>query len=405
MTISFAFDLPFPEAIAQLEGRGVVLPEAYYNDLPADARRVAFSVSGLARLDQVQSVLDRLCEHLEDGGTLATFQKWAAEQDWSLPKHRLETIFRNAVQTAYNAGHWRHFEDAKDARPYLMYDAINDSRVRPSHLALDGVIRRVDDPFWRTHSPPLGHRCRCALLSLSESQAQDRSNPGNDGQPRGVHKPETPDMKADDDGWGHRPDLGREETLRRLLEKRRGQCGIEFGWKRKDQPVWCSGPGQELLDRLFMALAVKNKPAVSETRKRMDILDFAARVEREKDYDGKPPVGAFTGQKRLFDLIGEKALWVNRIALRGSYLRHAIHNHAPGGVRQDKKPIATDDLFLLEDAINQPDVTEWDGKRSESGNPLVKYARRFEKGFFVVIAEVTAGKARRSLTVFNFYWK
>jgi hypothetical protein len=56
-----------------------------------------------------------------------------------------------------------------------MYDAINDSRVRPAHLALDGIIRPKDSPFWAIHSPPCGFRCRCSLISLTDKQARDRS--------------------------------------------------------------------------------------------------------------------------------------------------------------------------------------------------------------------------------------
>lgn len=158
MAVTIDFDADFDEQVAQARAQRVLLPEAFYR-LPAEKRALAFAVSGLARLDQAQAVADALARNLADGGTFEDFRKWALQQDWSLPRHRLETIYRNAVQTAYMAGHWRRFEEVKDDLPYLMYDAINDSRTRPSHLAMDGVIRPVDDPIWKTHTPPLGHRC------------------------------------------------------------------------------------------------------------------------------------------------------------------------------------------------------------------------------------------------------
>ncbi|EXE12573.1 phage head morphogenesis, SPP1 gp7 family domain protein [Acinetobacter sp. 983759] len=52
-----------------------------------------------------------------------------------------------------------------------MYSAINDSRVRPSHLALNRIVRHIDDPFWLTHYPPTGFRCRCTCIALTEKQA------------------------------------------------------------------------------------------------------------------------------------------------------------------------------------------------------------------------------------------
>lgn len=164
------------------------------------AQANTFTVSGLTALDQVQSVIDRVTTHLEAGGTLATFQQWAATQNFNLPAHRMETIYRNAIQNAYNAGHWRRFEENKRHSPYLMYDAINDGRTRPAHRAMDGLIRPVDDPIWLRISPPNGHRCRCRLVSLSADQAQARSRDG-----RGLNLPITPEMQADAGGWGGKP--------------------------------------------------------------------------------------------------------------------------------------------------------------------------------------------------------
>ncbi len=197
---SIRFDLPFDEAIASAKARGVLLPDAYYNEIQIEARRKAFTVSGLAAIDQIQAVKDKLGSIIAGGGTLADFQKWAETNSIGLSKPRLETIFRNNVQGAYNAGQWRSFEANKAFRPYLMYDAINDARTRPNHLANDGVIRRVDDPHWETHSPAMGHRCRCTLISLNEAQAVARSRGDN-----GLNKMVTSDMDADDEGWGRRP--------------------------------------------------------------------------------------------------------------------------------------------------------------------------------------------------------
>lgn len=156
--LELSFLLPFDEAIEAAKKRGVKLPDDYYS-LPMEKRRESFTVAGLAELDQVQAVKDALDKHLATGGTLGEFQRWAKAQDFGIPRHRLETIYRNSVQTAYNAGHWRNFEEHEDSRGYLMYDAINDGRVRPAHKALDGIIKPVGDPFWASHSPPLGHRC------------------------------------------------------------------------------------------------------------------------------------------------------------------------------------------------------------------------------------------------------
>jgi len=194
VAVSIDFHAPWDVQIAQARAQGVKLSGVYYA-MSAEKRAQAFTVSGLAKLDQVQRVADEMSRSQAEGKTLAEFQKWAKTQDWQLPKHRLETIYRNAVQTSYQAGHWRDFEENAKERPYLMYDAINDSRVRPSHLALDGIIKPVGDSFWLTHSTPMGHRCRCTLRSLNHREAMAKG---------GVTQNVPVEGRADA-GWGHKP--------------------------------------------------------------------------------------------------------------------------------------------------------------------------------------------------------
>lgn len=176
--ISIAFNTPFYRAVEELKKRGIVLPDKYYGELQGVHRQLNFSIAGKASLDQLQGVLDSLEEAMNKGSTFAKWQKDIRVQDLGLPKHRLDNIFRTNIQAAYQRGHWENFQQSKKTRPYLMYDAINDSRVRPSHLAMDGIIRPVGDSFWNSHYPPNGFRCRCRCISLTEKQALDRSKNG-----------------------------------------------------------------------------------------------------------------------------------------------------------------------------------------------------------------------------------
>ena len=201
--LSIGFNVPFYEAIAAALERGVVLPDVYYGELQGIARQLAFTVSGLASLDQIQQVKDSLDKAIANGQSFNDWKKSVDAMGFGLPNYRLDNIFRTNLQGQYMAGKWEQFERNKANRPYLMYDAINDSRVRPSHLALDGVIRPVDDPYWNTHSCPNGFRCRCSLLSLTEKQAQARSGPG-----KGLNKQAVlPDgsLAEPDKGWDYSP--------------------------------------------------------------------------------------------------------------------------------------------------------------------------------------------------------
>lgn len=58
----------------------------------------------------------------------------------------------------------------KELRPYWQYDAVNDSKTRPSHLAMDGRVFMADDPIWDTWFPPNGFKCRCTVKTLSSAR-------------------------------------------------------------------------------------------------------------------------------------------------------------------------------------------------------------------------------------------
>jgi SPP1 gp7 family putative phage head morphogenesis protein len=197
--LSLSFNVKFAEAISAAKRRKVVLPDVYYGELQGIARQLAFSISGVTSYDQLKGVMDSLSARLESGQSFNDWKKEAAVADLGLPKHRLDNIFRTNLQGNYMAGKWEKFERNKKSRPYLMYDSVNDSRVRPSHLALDGIIRHIDDKFWDTNSAPRGFRCRCSMISLSADQAMARSNGDN-----GLNKDVGADIKPDP-GWDYSP--------------------------------------------------------------------------------------------------------------------------------------------------------------------------------------------------------
>lgn len=168
--------MTFLEALAYMHSRGIVLPDEYYGQMTARQRRRAFSVAGLASLEQVKHVANELSKVLDNGGTFADFQKGIESGDIKvqLPRHRWDNIFRTNIQASYNQGRWQQQQINKNSRPYLMYDAVNDSRTRPSHSALDGTIRHIDDPIWERIYPPIDFRCRCIVRALTEQQANDK---------------------------------------------------------------------------------------------------------------------------------------------------------------------------------------------------------------------------------------
>jgi len=160
----------FLEALQYAHSKKVVLPDEFYS-MDLKTRQMATTVSFLSSLEQAESVINSLNKTLASGGTFNDFQKLVAESEIVLPKHYLDNVFRTNIQSAYSHGRWQQQQRNKDKRQYLMYSAINDSRVRPAHLALNRIVLPIDHPFWLTHYPPLGFRCRCTVIALTEKQA------------------------------------------------------------------------------------------------------------------------------------------------------------------------------------------------------------------------------------------
>jgi len=172
--------LAFQEAVDFFRDK-VILKPGDFERLWAEAKTRAFTVAGVAKADVLKDIFDELARALEEGLTQEEWRRNANEilerRGWSgLTPFRADNIFRTNVQTAYQVGRYRQMTDPDvvDRRPYWMYDAVNDRRTRPTHLALDGKVYPADHPFWDTWYPPNGYRCRCGVVSLSEDQVRRR---------------------------------------------------------------------------------------------------------------------------------------------------------------------------------------------------------------------------------------
>lgn len=225
--IQAAFDMQPEDAVQFLKSKGVVIP-ADYKQMLAQARARAFSVAGVTQLNLLQDVLDLLAEATQQGRTFEDFKKELpkrlSESGWintsgeplSTP-WRLATIFRTNVQTALMASRYKTLQRVKKSRELWQYVAIQDSRTRPSHAALHGRIYPADHPFWQSHFPPNGFRCRCDVITYSRAEAEDLGlseseggEPVNMQIPASARNAETRKVQAwrDSDGTLHVPDAG-----------------------------------------------------------------------------------------------------------------------------------------------------------------------------------------------------
>ncbi|HBO72870.1 MAG TPA: phage head morphogenesis protein [Acinetobacter sp.] len=186
--------LSFLEAIQFAVSRKIVLPDEFYK-LDLNTRQMATTVSFLSGIEQIETVIKSVNQVLIDGGSFNDFKKLVEENEIILSEPYLKNVFRTNIQTAYGHGRWQQQQRNKANRPYLMYVAINDSRVRPSHLALNRIIRHIDDPFWLKYYAPWDFMCRCTIIALTEEQALKY----------GITADEDLPVIAENNGWSTSP--------------------------------------------------------------------------------------------------------------------------------------------------------------------------------------------------------
>lgn len=173
----------YEEAIRDFRKRAP-LTDPEFRRLSDAERRRAFWVAGVTQARMVQEVRDAITRALEEGTTLQDFKRemsaklaeaWGGEDG-----PRMETVFRTNLLGAYNGGRHQIFSDpvVREARPYLRFDAVGDSRTSDICDELDGTVLPADDPFWQKHTPPLHHNCRSLLVPLSADEAEDEGITG-----------------------------------------------------------------------------------------------------------------------------------------------------------------------------------------------------------------------------------
>lgn len=86
-----------------------------------------------------------------------------------------DLVFRNANAAATAGGRYAEMFSREwiQRAPFWQYDAINDNRTRPDHLALDGLVFRKDDPAARKYLPPIAHGCRCSSIEADQADLDD----------------------------------------------------------------------------------------------------------------------------------------------------------------------------------------------------------------------------------------
>ena len=95
------------------------------------------------------------------------------EDKYKKKKAMTECLCQRISNLYYSISKWRGIVETKVAFPFLMMSAVDDCKTVPECGNLDGIIRAVDDMFWKDNYPPHQHlSCRCSVIQLTPRAAE-----------------------------------------------------------------------------------------------------------------------------------------------------------------------------------------------------------------------------------------
>ena len=183
--------LPPAEAMAFMDGRQLTADTYHWHDLWRDEHQRAFTVSRLARGDLLEALqaslaksvagdlsrrdwiksTEQLLKNAGWWGTTEVTDPRTGEMLKTRFNHaRLQLIFDTNVRQAAAAGQWQRMLRNQRTHPFARYVAMDDDRTRPQHRAWHNVTLPLDDPWWSTHRPPNGYRCRCRMIGVTQRE-------------------------------------------------------------------------------------------------------------------------------------------------------------------------------------------------------------------------------------------
>lgn len=172
--------IQFDLAIEFLRNK-IKLPTSGWTDIWQEHHSHAFVVAGANTDALVEDFFNATyqAKWAKGGGGYEGFRKSFDEtvkkHGWAhhgTPGWRSAIIYDTNISQAYHAGREKQMMDLIHIRPYGLYRHTSSEHPRLHHLAWDGLIIPLDDPWWDTHTPQNGWRCRCKKYSLTRTEAQ-----------------------------------------------------------------------------------------------------------------------------------------------------------------------------------------------------------------------------------------
>jgi len=137
------------------------------NSLAAELRANLYQFSGAKSLTHANALRDLLVDENGKEKSFNQFKQDVQSTNKFYNEQALSAEYSNALAQGQMAVKWQDFEAlGKDA--WLEYRTAGDDRVRASHAALDGIIQKIDSPFWNRAYPPNDWGCRCTVIPADQ---------------------------------------------------------------------------------------------------------------------------------------------------------------------------------------------------------------------------------------------
>ena len=252
--------VPFSEAVEALRRRGMnLIPSEHWATVWQEQHHGAFTVARSAGFDILKDIHAACLDMMERGASFGEFKRnlipvlqkkgWWGRTVQRDPEtgeeksvqlgsvRRLRTIFDVNMRVSFAQGRWEQQWAVKDAFPYLCYEGILDSRIRPEHRRWHGTILPMDHPWWKTHYPPNGWKCRCDAVAVSDGDLERYgwrvSEAPDDGPPLPWVNPATGEVTevppGIDPGWAYNPgDTDRAARLADTMLEKVGRLPVHL---------------------------------------------------------------------------------------------------------------------------------------------------------------------------------
>lgn len=171
------------EAVAFLDSKQI-MPASEFARIADEDRVAVFSAPGIDDARVLNELRDEISRSAESGESMDDFRRRVGDRI-GFAEHESNTIFRTNIKQSYIAGQEAALDNPAVAEefPYEMYAATMDSRTRPSHRALDGMIaRRGSDLHAVMMRAVTDWNCRCTLIPLTAEQADAQGGVNGDSE-------------------------------------------------------------------------------------------------------------------------------------------------------------------------------------------------------------------------------